>query len=83
MLMTWLFIICGPYMERTNFAKISKNLDTDPEIILLDHQNNYIRNSNMNESNTSINFDILAFCLSILRNYFDNPRTFILRLVFS
>jgi len=33
--------------KKNNFAKISKNLDTDLKIILLAHQNNYIGNSSI------------------------------------
>jgi len=35
----------------------------------LDHQNNYVQNSNM--SNTANNFDNLVISLDVLRNYFD------------
>jgi len=37
----------------------------------LDHQNNYVRNSNM-MSDAANNFDILAINLNVLSNYFDS-----------
>ena len=51
--------------------KISENLDTDtdPKVILLVHQNNYI-NSSMKK------FDIPATNLNVLHNYFDSPNYF-------
>jgi len=31
--------------KKNGFAEISKNLDTDLKIIILDHQNNYVKRS--------------------------------------
>jgi len=54
-----------------DFAEGSKILlDTDLKIILLNHQNNFIRILKV-ISNAAKNFDILA-SLSILHNYFDS-----------
>jgi len=47
-------------------------LDTDQKIILLDYQNNFIRNILKIMSNAAKNFDILATNLSVLHNYFDS-----------
>jgi len=54
--------------EKNNFVKMLKNVDTDLKIILLNHQNSYIKNS----SNAAEKFDILATSLSALNNYFDS-----------
>jgi len=46
--------------KRNDFAEISKILlDTDLKIILLDHQNNFVKILKM-MSNVAKNFDILA-----------------------
>jgi len=52
-------------MERTIL------LDTDLEIILLGHQNNFVGILKI-MSNAAKDFDILATNLSILHNYFDS-----------
>jgi len=43
------FVLSLLGMERSrgknDFAKISKDLELDPKIILSDHQNNYVENS--------------------------------------
>ena len=52
---------------KKQFAKVSKNL----KIILLDHKNNYIKNSNI-ISNVAKYFDSLVISLSLLHNYFDS-----------
>jgi len=41
------------------------------KIILLDHQNNYTRSSNMT-SNVVKNFNILGISMSVLHNYFNS-----------
>jgi len=46
-------------------------LDTDLEIILLDHQNNFVETSKI-MSNAVKNFDILTTGLSVLHDYFDS-----------
>jgi len=56
---------------KNDFAEIFKNLDTDLKMILLDHQNNYVRNSSM-MSNDAKNFYILATSLNVAHNYFDS-----------
>jgi len=58
--------------RKNDFTVISKNLDTDLKIILLDHQNNYIGISSNLMSNAARNFDILAISLDVLHNYFDS-----------
>jgi len=56
--------------RRNNFTEVLKiALDTDLKIILLNHQNYYIRISSM-MSNAVKSFDILATSLSVLHNYF-------------
>ena len=35
------------FHRKNNFTKVSKNLDTDLKIILLDYQKNYVECSNM------------------------------------
>jgi len=50
-------------------------VDTNLKIILLDHQNNYVGNSN-NDSNAAKNFDFLSINLRILHNYFDGSKLF-------
>jgi len=45
-------------------------LDTDLKIILLGHQNNFVRILKI--MNNAANFDILATSLYVLHNYFDN-----------
>jgi len=46
-------------------------LETDLQIILLDHQNNFV-GTLKTISNAANNFDILVTSLSVLYNYFDN-----------
>jgi len=46
-------------------------LDIDLKIILLDHQNNFVRILKI-MNNIAKSFDILAISLSVLHNYFDN-----------
>jgi len=53
-----LFLFLSILHRRNNFAEISKNLDIDLKIILLDHQK-YIENSSM-MSNVAKSFNILA-----------------------
>jgi len=57
--------------KKNNFAKISKNLNryTVLNIILLDHQNSYVENSNM-MCNAAKSSDILLITLSVIHNYF-------------
>jgi len=54
-------------------------LDTDLKIILLDHQNNFVRILKA-MNNIAKSFDILAISLSVLHNYFDssNKITFLI-----
>jgi len=60
------------YTERTILLRDLKFcLDTDLKIILLDHQNNFVRILKI-MSNVAENFDISATSLSVLFNYFDN-----------
>jgi len=47
-------------------------LDTDLKIILLDHQNNFVRTLKIMLQN----FDILAISLSVLHNYFDSSTNY-------
>jgi len=57
---------------KNDFAKRSKILlDTDLKIILLEHQNNFVRTLKI-ISNAVKNFDILATNSSVLHNYFDS-----------
>jgi len=42
-----MFIANFVYRGKNNFAKVSKSLDIELKIILLDHQNNYVRMSSM------------------------------------
>jgi len=53
---------------------VSKNLDTDLKIILLNHQNNYVEC--LSVDNNAKSCDILATSLSGLHNYFDGPTKF-------
>jgi len=53
-----------------------KLLDIDLKIILLAHQNNFVRTLKM-MSNAAKNF-ILAISLSVLHNYFDSTKLFFL-----
>jgi len=48
-------------------------LDTDLKMILLDHQNNFVRTLKI-MSNAAKNFDFLATGLSLLHDYFDNSK---------
>jgi len=58
--------------EKNDFAERSKILlNTDLEIILLDHQNNFIGILKI-MSNAAKNVNILATSLSVLHNYFDS-----------
>jgi len=57
---------------KNGFAEISKNLDTNLKIILLDHQNNYVSI----DDNTTKSFNILATSLNVVHNYFDSPKLF-------
>jgi len=57
---------------KDDFADESKILlDIDQEIILLDHQNNFVGTSKI-MSNAAKNVDILAISFSVLHNYFDS-----------
>jgi len=57
---------------KSNFIEKSKNLNTDLEIILLNHQNNFAGILNV-MSNTAKCFDFLAINFIVLSNYFDDP----------
>jgi len=50
--------------NKNNFIEISKNLNTDLKIILLNYQNNYVGILNM-MSNAARNFDILVINLNV------------------
>jgi len=64
---------------KKDFAEESKILlDTDLKIILLDHQNNFVRTLKI-RSNAAKNFDILTSNLSVPNNYFEfNKITFLI-----
>jgi len=47
---------------------------------LLDHPNNYVERSSVND-NAAKNFNILAIGLSVLHNYFDDSNKIIFRFV--
>jgi len=69
---TSLFIFLN-YLNVNCTQKESKIwLDTDLKMILLDHQNNFVKTLKI-MSNAAKNFDFLA-TLSVLRNYFDNSK---------
>jgi len=55
---------------KNDFAERFKILlNTDPKIILLNHQNNFVETLKI--MSNAKNFDILATSLSFLHNYFD------------
>jgi len=56
-------------------AKVSKNLATDLKIIWLDYQNNYVGRSSMMGS-VAKNFNIRTTSLSVVCNYFNDPKLF-------
>jgi len=59
---------CSMYkLHRRNDFTESEKRGTHLKIILLNHQNNYVKNSSM-MSNVTKNFDILATSLSTLNN---------------
>jgi len=47
-------------MHEKHSAEVSKNLDTDLKIILLDHQNDYVECLSIDD-NAAKTFNILAF----------------------
>jgi len=70
-----LYLSISQIVHRKNyFAEISKNLAINLKTILLDHQNNYVRNSNMMSKKFCKKFYIyiLAASLNILYNYFSS-----------
>jgi len=64
--MELMMVYIWEYLEKNDFIEISKNLTryTDLKIILLDHQNNYVKNLIM--INIAKSCDIRAISLSIL-----------------
>jgi len=62
-------------MEKTITEEFKILLHTDPKIILLDHQNNFVGTLKIMNNAAKI-FDILATSLSVLYNYFDSSNFF-------
>jgi len=67
-------------MHRKNDFEVSKNLDTDLNIILLTHRNICVENSSM-MSDVAKNIDILIS--SNVHNYFGSLTKFIFRSVYD
>jgi len=65
--------------EKNNFAEGSKILlDADLKIILLDHQNNFVKILKIIYSDATKNFDVRAISLNV-HNYFDSSTKLLFR----